>query len=690
MAQTISTDAWRCAKPSRLSVPMSKNRLRSPKPAAARVDPGLPPPVNRWWPCLLIAALVLLAFLPALNNGFVQYDDPDYVSNNPKVQEGLTLSGVAWAFDPATIVGANWHPLTMVSHLLDCQLYGLAPFGHHLTSVLLHVLNSVLLFIVLRRMTGALWCSLAVAVWFGVHPAHVESVAWVSERKDVLSGLFWMLTLLAYHEYTKRRAERSPRTWIYYALALVAFLLGLLAKPMLVTLPFVLLLLDYWPLRRLTPASWRPLLLEKVPFFALTIASSVITFLVQKKGGAMELALEIPLAARVANAVVSYLRYVGMLFWPTDLTAFYPFQVSWPIAMVVGALGFVAIVSLASLWLGKERGYWPVGWFWFFGTLVPVIGLVQVGAQSIADRYTYLPSIGLFIAVAWAADDLRQRWRVPGAAVGVIGAVTALACVVATRHQIGFWRDGETLFRRILTRNGDHYMPHVGLGSALIDQRRYPEAIAVLERARELDPKVVLTYLNLCAAYLAEGRAAEAVAASRQGTRLAPKMLTAWSNLGRSQMQAGETAGAVDSFQKAVALAPKSAENFHLLGLALRWEQRFDEANAAQRRALELQPDMLQAREQMIKALILKGDLTKARMEWRTLSGLMPGSLVEHNSFGVLLAEIGRIEDATKEFEAAHRIAPNDPDTKNNLARAYEARSKTGKAEPPASMSAKP
>lgn len=648
-----------------------------------------------WWPAILIATLVIWAFFPTLQLGFVTYDDPDYVTANERVHEGLSPASILWAFDPSTRVSANWHPLTMVSHLLDFQLYGIKPFGHHLTSLVLHTLNSVLLLILLRRMTGALWCSLAVAAWFGLHPAHVESVAWISERKDVLSGFFWMLTLLAYHQYVRLKTEASPQTWKFYFLAVAAFLFGLLSKPMLVTLPFVLLLLDYWPLNRFTLAQLRPLLVEKIPFFLLTVASSVITYLVQKQAGATLLIEPISFGSRVANALVSYLRYLGLLFWPTDLVVFYPFQATWPLATVVLAIFTIGAVTLLAVSLRRDSAYLPVGWFWFLGTLVPVIGFVQVGAQSIADRYTYLPSIGLFVVVAWGADEIRRRWRAPAWPLGAVAAATALACLIATPRQIEYWDDSETLFRRVLARYGDHFVPQLSLGVVLLQKGRNQEAITALQRARELNPNYPLTYLNLGAVLQVEGRTEEAIEACREATRLQPTMVNAWGNLARSQLKAGDSAGAVESLQRALALAPNDAGMRHLLGIGLRSERRFDEAIAAQRSALELQPGFPQAREQLVKSLVSKGQVNEARKEWRTISGLTPDSVVEHNSFGVLLAETGQLDAATAEFEAAARIEPDNPDAKNNLAQARKARAKAKSAEPthpevPISTSAKP
>lgn len=631
---------------------------------------------RNWWPCLLVAAVVAWVFLPCLNNDFVTYDDPEYVTRNERVRAGLSLGTIAWAFSPTTNVCANWHPLTLLSHALDCEWHSLNPYGHHLTSLLLHVANSVLVFVVLKRMTGSSWSSFAVAVLFGLHPAHVESVAWVAERKDVLSGFFWMLSIWAYVEFVKGQAANAPRTRTYYFLALAAFALGLLAKPMLVTLPFVLLLLDYWPLQRLTLATIRRLVLEKVPFFILTLISCVVTLIAQKQGGATTMAEAVPFFDRLTNALVSYCRYVGMLFWPKDLAAFYPFRENWPVTVVVLSALAVAGSSLAVVLLGRKRGYFPTGWFWFLGTLVPVIGLVQVGAQSIADRYTYLPSIGFFVVVAWGADELLRQWRAPGWSIGALGVAAGVACIGATRNQIAFWKDGETLFRRAVAISGEHYLPRLGLGGALLIKRQFHESIAELQRARELRPSEVFIHFNLCTALLAEDRIEEALAVCWEGTRVQPKAAMAWSNLGRCQMKAGEMANAVESLQRAVAIEPKDPSNHHMLGVALRAEKRFEEAIHPLRRALELQPGLTTAREELVKALLLEGQLEEARSEWRQATGIAAGSAVEHNSFGVLLAELGQMDSAIKEFEAAQRIEPGNADAKNNLARAHAAKAK--------------
>ncbi len=378
--------------------------------------------------------LALLCFLPALNNGFVSYDDPVYVTDNPHVRLGVTWAGVWWAF--TSFHGANWHPLTWLSHMMDCQVYGLIrPWGHHLTSVLIHSTNAALLFLLLRKMTGALWRSFLVAMFFAVHPLRVESVAWVAERKDALSALFWMLTIYAYAAWVTNTGANGGRKMWRYWLALGLFILGLMSKPMIVTLPFVLLLLDYWPLGRIGGAAFdiphgrtlqggggsgEPALqvvIEKIPFFLLAGAASVVTVFAQRGGGAMELDASLPFTWRVENALVAYCRYLGKLFYPSNLAVLYPHPGGWPLWEVIAAATLLVGISTVAC-LHRDRAVFT-GWFWFVGTLAPVIGLIQVGSQSMADRYTYLPSIGILIAVVWGGWDLVHRWVRPSTAVSV-------------------------------------------------------------------------------------------------------------------------------------------------------------------------------------------------------------------------------------------------------------------------------
>ncbi len=347
--------------------------------------------------CLLLALVTALLYWPITSHDFVSFDDQEYITENPHVTPGLTWDGIAWAMSAG--YASNWHPLTWISHMADCSLYGLHPGGHHLTNLLLHVANTVLLFLLLYQLTGAVWRSACVAALFAWHPVHVESVAWASERKDVLSTLFWILTLIAYSHFKSQISNLRSRQMWYFA-ALIFFALGLMCKPMLVTLPFVLLLLDFWPLQAASPGhprAWPRLLVEKIPFFLLAGIASVVTYLVQKHGGAVSSLEVAPLSSRLANALVAYLRYVGKSIWPAHLAAMYPYVKHWPALWVITAAVLVAGLSILFLLRARTSPWLIVGWLWFLGTLVPTIGLVQVGAQSMADRYTYIPGIGLFL-----------------------------------------------------------------------------------------------------------------------------------------------------------------------------------------------------------------------------------------------------------------------------------------------------
>ena len=395
-----------------------------------------------WRVCGALAVAVVLVFSGALRCGFVDYDDPAYIVSNAEIQHGLTARSLWWAL--STGAASNWHPLTWLSHILDAAIYGLKPAGHHLTSLLLHAANSVLLLLLLRRMTGALWRSAFVAALFALHPLRVESVVWVSERKDVLSGLFWLLAVWAYVRHVEEiRVGEAGRKGLY-ALAVALFALGLMAKPMLVTLPFVLLLLDWWPLGR-RPEGLKQLLTEKIPFFALAAASSVATYLVQQHGGAVSHGL--PLGGRLANAVISYPRYLGKMFWPVDLSVLYPHPGRWPGGEVAAAGIFLVLTTGLAVWGARRRPYLAVGWFWFLGMLAPVIGVVQVGLQSMADRYSYLSLTGVLIMVAWGANDLLGGDRIGRWTLGILGGAAVAACVVLTPRQVGYWKDSETLFR---------------------------------------------------------------------------------------------------------------------------------------------------------------------------------------------------------------------------------------------------
>lgn len=406
-----------------------------------------------------LALLTVLAFLPSLGNGYVILDDPLYVTSNPEVRQGITREGAVWAL--TANVANNWHPLTVLSHMLDVEVFGLPPAGHHLTSLLLHLAGVLLLFEALRRMTGAVHRSALVAALFAVHPTRVESVAWISERKDVLSGLFFMLALLAYLGWVRRPSAGR------YLLVALALTLGLAAKPMLVTLPCVLLLLDFWPLGR---RGLGRLIREKIPLFALSAASCLVTLHYQKTSMAPLDVL--PWDLRLANAAVSYATYLGKAFLPRNLAVLYPFPMEIPAWKTAGAVLLLAAVTALAVWRARKSPWLLVGWLWFLGTLVPVIGLVQVGRQAMADRYTYLPFIGLFLAVVWGLAELTERRGALRPVLGALAILVILGLVGMTRAQTRHWRDGVTLFRHALAATGDNPLARRGLAKALAAARK--------------------------------------------------------------------------------------------------------------------------------------------------------------------------------------------------------------------------
>jgi Flp pilus assembly protein TadD len=447
---------------------------------------------------LLLALITLLAYLPASRDGFVNYDDQDYVTENSAVQKGLTWTGIKWAF--TTGHACNWHPLTWLSHMADCELFALNPGAHHLVNVLFHSANAVLLFALLLRLTGKLWPGAFVAALFAWHPLHVESVAWISERKDVLSTFFALLTLMAYTKYAKENCRRS--FWI----ALAFFTLGLMSKPMLVTLPFVMLLLDYWPLKRMTSDQWQVskvtrLTLEKWPFFLLAAASCVVTFLVQsQRSGDAVASLElVPLHYRFCNAFVSYGLYLLKMVWPVGLAVFYPLpeHLTWLLMAATASAVVLAIISSFVWRAGRAHAYLPVGWLWFLGTLVPVIGLVQVGSAALADRYTYFPLIGVFIAVTFGICDLAARFQLPQKAIATAAALILATCLILTENQLRYWHDSETLFAHALVVTKNNHVAHVNLGVALEQKGELNEALTEYRAAEQLAPELYHIHNNL-------------------------------------------------------------------------------------------------------------------------------------------------------------------------------------------------
>ena len=496
--------------------------------------------------CLFLAALTWLVFGQTLRHDFINYDDPRYVYENTKITSGVSLSGIAWAF--THIHSMNWHPLTTISHMLDCQVYGLKPGGHHFTNVLLHIVAAILLFLALQEMTGTFWNSAFVAAVFAIHPLRVESVAWIAERKDVLSGVFFMLTLLAYVHYV--RLPSIGR----YLVVVFALACGLMSKPMLVTLPFVLLLLDHWPLDRIRGRFWKRVA-EKIPLLALSAVSSIGTLVAQK--GAVGWTEELPILERINNAIISYVLYIWQMVWPANLAVFYPHPenrlLPWEI---ISSLLLLVCGTAIPIALRKQRPYLITGWLWYLGMLVPVIGLVQVGWQGRADRYTYLPQIGLYIAITWTVADLTAFWRrqrtiLSTAAILTIGVLTWRA-----RAQTWYWRDSEILFKHALAVTTNNDVAENNLGIVYLRQGNVDEAISLLQAAVDLRPDNSPAHENLAKALLQKGKVADALIHYQKLLELQPDNIEVHNIVGTALIQQRRIREGVEEWEKVLAIQP--------------------------------------------------------------------------------------------------------------------------------------
>ena len=612
---------------------------------------------------LALLALTFWAFLPGVDNDFVRFDDMDYVTSNYVVQRGLSWDGMVWAFSSTTV--ANWHPLTWLSHMLDCELFGLNPAGHHLTSILLHTLNTLLAFVVLRRLTSATWRSFLVAAFFGWHPLRVESVAWVAERKDVLSTLFWLLTLWAYAGYVRDQIARPARAKIHVGLALVMFASGLMAKQMVVTLPFVLLLLDFWPLTRWPQKKWSVLVLEKIPFFLLSASASAITFFVQREAGAMDVAL--PIAGRIGNAVIGYVRYLGKLFWPADLAFFYPHPQHWPPLLVaLAGLGLLGISAIA----GIRRHRTPsllTGWLWFLGTLVPVIGLVQVGQQSIADRYTYIPSLGILMALVWGVGECAtgRKWLMRAASFAA--GIALLLCLLLTRQQTQHWKNAESLARHALAVTRDNHLAHDLLGEVFEERGQNDDALRERWETLRLQPNYAPAHNNLGIALQKQNRLAEAIEQFQLALRLQPRYPAARYNLGVAFEKAGRPDDAVHEYERALALRPDYADAHYNLGLVLGRLGRLNEAITQFQETLRINPYAADAYNNLGVTFDRMGRPKEAISQYEQAIRVQPESARAHFNLGVALAGVGRPIEAGEQFEEALRLKPDYAEAQTNL-----------------------
>jgi tetratricopeptide (TPR) repeat protein len=582
----------------------------------------------KWLICLGLGLVTLALYLPALHHGFLDYDDQQYVTDNPRVQAGLTWKGLVWAFG---FHASNWHPLAWLSHMVDCQIYGARAGGHHLTSVLLHVASTLLLFSVLNRMTKAMWRSAAVAALFAWHPLHVESVAWVAERKDVLCAFFWMLTLWFYVRYAAKPSIAG------YLFALGSFVLCLMSKPMGVTLPFVLLLLDYWPLKRLAihgsqSTIYKRLLVEKIPFLVLSAIACGLTLRAQ--GTAIVSTAGLPVSQRIAHVLVAYDHYLVAMFAPTDLAVYYPYQIHLPTLTIACAAIVLGLVTLLAIKNFRSRPYIMVGWLWYVGTLVPVIGLVQVGDQAWADRYSYLPLIGLFVAVVWSAfENIKSR-----VVLQIVSVIVAGALIAATSVQLGYWKDTRTLFEHDNQVTKNNFMAITMLGSLLAKEHKYAEAMADYQTALRYSPTFPEAHFYMGDALDEQDRLDEAIA----------------------------------EYQQALWFKPTQEQTHIFMGIALGKQKKYDEAMAHYRAALKINPDSAVAENNLARILHTQGRLDEAVEHYNAALEIDPKLALAHNNLGILLLQKGNLTEGTVQLREAMRLNPTNSETQLNLAFALD------------------
>jgi len=631
--------------------------------------------------CLLLLVATLTVYGQVVRHEFVNLDDDGYVYENSHVQAGLTGKGVVWAF--STMCEGNWHPVTWLSHMLDCELFGLNAGYHHLVSVFLHILNSLLLYVILRRMTKRAWRSGMVAALFALHPLHVESVAWISERKDVLSTLFFMLTLWAYGRYAECPSSKR------YVPVFGFLALGLMAKPMLVTVPFVLLLLDYWPLgrfrfvenaepkRALVESSKRRqradatvlrLIVEKLPLFILAATSSVVTLFAQKRGGAMSLTYVVPLSSRLTNALTSYAAYIYKMLWPWNLAAYYPFRKALPTVEWTGA-GLILIgISVFAIRGSKRWRYVAVGWFWYIVTLLPVIGLVQVGAQSMADRYTYVPLIGLFIPVVWGIADLAANRRYGPIGLRGSAAIVILTCIAGTWIQVRHWQTGRTLFEHTLKVTEDNALAHNNLANLLMAKGNMEQAISHYEEAVRILPQFAEARYNLALALAEQGFPHEAIAQYRETLRHSPEYADAYNNLGAMLDHQGNQEEAIEHFRRAVRIDPYHDDAHYNLGVVLAKRNKQEEAIAQYQETLRIKPEYADAHHNLGLLLTRGGNEDEAIPHFRRAVRLDFERPAFHISLAVALANRGDLKEAMGHYGEAIRLNSADPRPYNNLA----------------------
>jgi tetratricopeptide (TPR) repeat protein len=613
--------------------------------------------------CGLLLLAVMIVFGQTAWHGFVNYDDPTYVTENNHVNGGFSWTGASWAM--TAFYASNWHPLTWFSHMLDCQLYGLNAGGHHITNVLLHAAAAILLFLSLRRMTGTLWPSAWVAAIFAIHPLRAESVAWVAERKDVLSGLFFMLTLWLYARYVER-----PGSWGRYAWVVISFALGLMAKPMLVTLPFVLLLLDYWPLHRLNSeeAAGRSgfrfllqLVIEKIPLFLLSAAVSGITIAAQKQ--AIVSFERVTFFVRLENATIAYVGYLGKMLFPINLAVMYPLSEGGPsIWQVLGAAAMLLAISFGVFRARGSAPYLLVGWLWYLGMMVPVIGVLQVGSQSMADRYTYLSQIGPTFAIAWAVVQVTRRWADRREILWVSSTLILAALLGTSWWETGYWRNSEALWNHTLEDTSQNSIAHYNLGVELAHQKRWGAAMDEYRKALEIRPNYAEAYLGIGMALNASGRIGEAISNYQMALQIKPNLPDPHINIGNLLADRGQIDEAIGHYQQALEIKPESAEAANNLGTLLAGRGRMDEAIARYRQALKANPNYADAYNNLGAALVGRKQIDEAIDCFRQSVRINPDNAFNHFNLGIVLARNGNRDEALEEYWKALGIAASRSD----------------------------
>ena len=624
---------------------------------------------------LLLILAIIIAYGQVKNFDFVGYDDQEYVTENIQVQKGLTVEGIIWTF--TTFHSANWHPLTWLSHMLDCELYGLNPMGHHWTNLIIHMANTILLFLVIKLMTGAIWRSAFVAALFALHPLHVESVAWVSERKDVLSTFFGLLTMGAYYRYVKA-PDVNKYLWV-----LVFLSLGLMAKPMLVTFPFVLLLLDFWPLKRFQLNNDRMLqtdrvaffgfqgflrlFLEKIPLVIPVVISCILTFLAQKNYGAVKALEALPLISRIANALISYSSYVLKMIWPSSLAVFYPYSKDLPLWKTGMSCLLLLSVFVFVFRTMKTKPYLLVGWLWYIGTLVPVIGLVQVGEQAMADRYTYIPLIGLFMIVAWGVSELLGKWHYRKIFLGVCAIIILAALTASTFFQAGHWKNGITLFENAIKVTKNNYKAQNNLGTAFgpVD---LDKAIFHFKEALKIKPDYVMALYNLGTALSDKGNYDEAGIYFAKVLKINPQQTDARNNLANILFLQGKLDEAVSLYNKALKISPEHAEAHYNLAYVISSQGKLDEAVLHYKETIRINPEYAKAHYQLGNILINQSKMKETMFHFAEAIRINTEYAEAYNKIGLILAWQGKYKKAQVFFSKAVQIKPSYTEAQKNIA----------------------